>query len=77
LFTWHAQGAIIAYVQVLQILQQYRATLKATHFGAPAQAVKKHKERGKLLARERIDAGRRALAAELGIPMPPAIAATE
>jgi 1-acyl-sn-glycerol-3-phosphate acyltransferase len=31
----------------------------------------------KQLARERIDAGRRALAAELGIPMPPAIAATE
>jgi 1-acyl-sn-glycerol-3-phosphate acyltransferase len=31
----------------------------------------------KQLARERIDAGRRALAAELGIPMPPASAATE
>lgn len=39
----------------LQILHQYRSTLKATHLGAPAQAIKKHKERGKLLARERID----------------------
>jgi len=31
----------------------------------------------KQLARERIDAARRALAAELGMPMPPASAATE
>lgn len=34
---------------------QYRQRMSDTINGAPAQAVKKHKERGKLLARERID----------------------
>lgn len=38
----------------IDILQQYEQTLDATINGAPAQAVEKHRERGKLLARERI-----------------------
>jgi acetyl-CoA carboxylase carboxyltransferase component len=39
----------------LKILHEYRARLKDTRNGAPDPAVKKHKDRGKLLARERID----------------------
>ncbi len=38
-----------------QLLGQYRQRMADTIHGAPEQAVKKHKERGKLLARERID----------------------
>ena len=38
-----------------QIMQQYRATLNGVVNGSPASLVNKHKERGKLLARERID----------------------
>ncbi|MCX6271843.1 MAG: methylcrotonoyl-CoA carboxylase, partial [Bacteroidetes bacterium] len=39
----------------LEILSEYKSELKKVRYGAPEQAVKKHKERGKLLARERID----------------------
>ncbi len=39
----------------LEILGRHRALLKGVVNGAPAAAVSKHKERGKLLARERID----------------------
>ena len=38
----------------LEILQQYEQTFATTVNGVPAQAVEKHRERGKLLARERI-----------------------
>ncbi len=38
-----------------QLLGQYRQRMADAIHGAPEQAVKKHKERGKLLARERID----------------------
>ena len=39
----------------LRILGEYRKTLKQVMESVPESAVKKHKERGKLLARERID----------------------
>lgn len=39
----------------MTMLSTFRSRLKAVRNGAPVQAVKKHKERGKLLARERID----------------------
>jgi acetyl-CoA carboxylase carboxyltransferase component len=39
----------------LGLLTEYRRRLKGVRNGAPAEAIKKHKERGKLLARERID----------------------
>ena len=39
----------------LQLLGQFRQRLADTIHGAPASVVQKHKERGKLLARERID----------------------
>jgi acetyl-CoA carboxylase carboxyltransferase component len=38
-----------------QLLGQFRQRLSDTMHGAPESAVQKHKERGKLLARERID----------------------
>jgi acetyl-CoA carboxylase carboxyltransferase component len=38
-----------------QIMQQYRNTLNSVVNGSPASIVSRHKERGKLLARERID----------------------
>ena len=38
-----------------ELLDNYEKTLKAVHNGAPAVAVERHKKRGKLLARERID----------------------
>ncbi|MFA5974122.1 MAG: carboxyl transferase domain-containing protein [Lentimicrobiaceae bacterium] len=38
-----------------QIMQQYRSTLQGVVNGSPASIVSRHKERGKLLARERID----------------------
>lgn len=38
-----------------RMMQQYRSTLKSVVNGSPASLVKRHKERGKLLARERID----------------------
>jgi acetyl-CoA carboxylase carboxyltransferase component len=38
-----------------QIMQQYRSTLNSVVNGSPASIVSRHKERGKLLARERID----------------------
>lgn len=41
--------------EYLKILNQYRSNLKAVHDGNSPQSVEKHKERGKLLARERID----------------------
>ncbi len=37
------------------IMQQYRGTLQGVVNGSPAAIVSRHKERGKLLARERID----------------------
>ncbi len=37
------------------IMQQYRSTLKSVVNGSPSSIVSRHKERGKLLARERID----------------------
>jgi acetyl-CoA carboxylase carboxyltransferase component len=39
----------------LKLLTRYRETLAAIHEGGSAQTVARHKERGKLLARERID----------------------
>jgi acetyl-CoA carboxylase carboxyltransferase component len=39
----------------MALLNEFRKTLESIHDGAPAQAVARHKERGKLLARERID----------------------
>ncbi|HTX88515.1 MAG TPA: carboxyl transferase domain-containing protein, partial [Bacteroidales bacterium] len=39
----------------LKILSKFRETLAAVRSGSSEQAVKRHKERGKLLARERID----------------------
>ncbi|MBE0660992.1 MAG: methylcrotonoyl-CoA carboxylase [Bacteroidales bacterium] len=39
----------------LQVLNDYRQTLEDVTNGAPEKAVKLHRERGKLLARERID----------------------
>lgn len=41
--------------QYLSLLDQYRKTLARIRLGGPAQARARHKERGKLLARERID----------------------
>jgi len=38
-----------------QIMQQYRSTLQVVVNGSPQSIVSRHKERGKLLARERID----------------------
>ena len=38
-----------------QLLGQFRQRMADTIHGAPPSSVKKHKERGKLLARERID----------------------
>jgi len=37
------------------IMQQYRSTLNGVVNGSPASVVSRHKERGKLLARERVD----------------------
>lgn len=37
------------------LLEEFRSNLKSIINGSPAQAVERHKERGKLLARERID----------------------
>ncbi len=39
----------------LEILNTYKATLREVKKGGSPQAIQKHKERGKLLARERID----------------------
>ena len=39
----------------MEILEQYRENMRHIRQAAPAQAILKHKERGKLLARERID----------------------
>jgi len=39
-----------------EVMAEYRATLKAAMEGGGEEAVKRHKKRGKLLARERIDA---------------------
>ena len=41
--------------QFLQILEEYRTILREVKHGAPQKAVDRHKKRGKLLARERID----------------------
>jgi 3-methylcrotonyl-CoA carboxylase beta subunit len=38
-----------------QILDEYRAILKEVSFGGSEKSVERHKKRGKLLARERID----------------------
>ncbi|GAB1404658.1 carboxyl transferase domain-containing protein [Lentimicrobium sp.] len=43
------------YNSYLQLLQQFKSRMHSTIHGASAASVKKHKERGKLLARERID----------------------
>ncbi|MCK5078998.1 MAG: acyl-CoA carboxylase subunit beta, partial [Bacteroidales bacterium] len=39
----------------LEIFEKYRTTLEQVHKGGSEKAVTRHKERGKLLARERID----------------------
>lgn len=39
----------------LEVLNTYKERLRQTVYGAPAKAVEKHRERGKLLARERIN----------------------
>ncbi len=39
----------------LEVLASYKERLRQSVFGAPAKAVEKHRERGKLLARERIN----------------------
>ena len=41
--------------EYIKVLAAYRAILEKVKEGGPEQAVKRHKERGKLLARERID----------------------
>lgn len=41
--------------EYMKLLAQYREVLASVRQGGPAQAVARHKERGKLLARERID----------------------
>ncbi|MEI6886044.1 MAG: carboxyl transferase domain-containing protein [Bacteroidota bacterium] len=41
--------------EYMKVLNAYRQTLEKVKQGGPEQAVKRHKERGKLLARERID----------------------
>jgi acetyl-CoA carboxylase carboxyltransferase component len=41
--------------QFLRILEEYRTILKQVRHGAPPKAIERHKQRGKLLARERID----------------------
>ncbi|MBM3435975.1 MAG: methylcrotonoyl-CoA carboxylase, partial [Bacteroidetes bacterium] len=41
--------------EFLKILEEYRTNLEKVRHGAPEKAVQRHKERGKLLARERID----------------------
>jgi acetyl-CoA carboxylase carboxyltransferase component len=41
--------------EFLKILEEYRSNLEKVRHGAPEKAVLRHKERGKLLARERID----------------------
>ncbi len=42
-------------VEFLKILNEYKSILKEVRHGAPPNAVERHKKRGKLLARERID----------------------
>lgn len=41
--------------QFIKILDEYKAILKGVHHGASPKAIERHKKRGKLLARERID----------------------
>lgn len=41
--------------EYLKILNSYKNIIKNTKQGGPAQSIEKHKKRGKLLARERID----------------------
>lgn len=41
--------------EFMKILEKYKETLGTIRQGGPAAAIKRHKERGKLLARERID----------------------
>ncbi|MCU0370779.1 MAG: hypothetical protein MUC31_05145, partial [Bacteroidales bacterium] len=41
--------------QFLHILEEYRTILRQVKHGAPPKAIERHKQRGKLLARERID----------------------
>jgi 3-methylcrotonyl-CoA carboxylase beta subunit len=41
--------------QFLHILEEYKTILKQVKHGAPPKAIERHKQRGKLLARERID----------------------
>jgi len=41
--------------QFLKILEEYRGILQQVRHGAPPKAIERHKQRGKLLARERID----------------------
>jgi 3-methylcrotonyl-CoA carboxylase beta subunit len=38
-----------------QILNEYKSLLKQVHKGGPEKAIERHKQRGKLLARDRID----------------------
>jgi len=41
--------------EFLKVLEEYRQNLKQVKHGAPEKSVERHKKRGKLLARERID----------------------
>lgn len=41
--------------EYLKVLSKYKDILKTVKKGGPEKAIKKHKERGKLLARERVD----------------------
>jgi acetyl-CoA carboxylase carboxyltransferase component len=51
----HSSGFKKNREEFLKILDEYRSNLEKVKFGAPQKAVERHKERGKLLARERID----------------------
>lgn len=51
----HSSGFRKNREEFLKILEEYRSNLEKVKYGAPQKAVDRHKERGKLLARERID----------------------
>ena len=51
----HSSGFKKNREEFLKILEEYRSNLEKVKYGAPQKAVERHKERGKLLARERID----------------------
>jgi 3-methylcrotonyl-CoA carboxylase beta subunit len=51
----HSSGFKKNREEFLKILEEYRSNLEKVKYGVPQKAVERHKERGKLLARERID----------------------